>query len=281
MRPAPPIDVLPLFPKLHKALIELLESLSPAEWQLESPCPGWSVKDLAAHLLADDLGLLSRKRDGHSYLPPQYADLDFSDWEQFVAFINYNNDIWVKAAARLSPQIVVGLLKESGAQVSAYFSALDPEAIDEPVHWAGNQPAPVWLDLAREYTERWMHQQHIRMAVRRPGLMHREFFLPLLDTFARALPHTYRLTTAEEGATVTWQMHKPFDHSWTLQQEGGSWQLYHGAPPQPAARITLDGESAWLLFTKGLAAQEAQARATVEGDTALAMPFFETVSILA
>ena len=281
MQPAPPIDVVSLFPKLHQALLALLAELSPAEWQLESPCPGWSVQDLAAHLLADDLGLLSRKRDGHSYLPPQYADLDFENWEQFVAYINFNNDIWIQATRRLSPQVLIDMLQHSGPQVSAYFASLDPNAIDEPVHWAGSEPAPVWLDLAREYTERWMHQQHIRMAVERPGLLAPAFFLPLLDAFARALPHTYRHTAAPEGTTVAWCMQQPFDQSWTLKREGQGWQLYHGSPTQPSACITLDGERAWLLFTKGITPQEAQAGATVEGDAALAKPFFETVSILA
>lgn len=281
MKPAPPIEVTPLFPRLHQALVELLDSLSPAEWGRSSPCPGWTVQDLAAHLLADDLGLLSRKRDGHSYLPPEFAALDFEDWQQFVAFINFNNDIWLQATRRLSPTVLLDMLQHSGPQVSAYFASLDPLAIDEPVHWAGSQPAPVWLDLAREYTERWMHQQHIRMAVDRPGLMGTEFFLPLLDAFARALPHSCRHTAATEGAALTWRMERPFAHSWTLQLEDGSWQLYHGEPSQPTARITLDGESAWLLFTKGLAPQEAQKRAVIEGDAMLAQPFFETVSILA
>ena len=36
------------------------------------------------------------------------------------------------------------------------------------VNWAGPEPAPIWLDPAREYTERWVHQQHIRDAVRNP-----------------------------------------------------------------------------------------------------------------
>ena len=60
--------VINLFSILQHALIELLHSLNLKDWN-RKVFEVWTVKDLAAHLLADDLGLLSRKRDGHSYLP--------------------------------------------------------------------------------------------------------------------------------------------------------------------------------------------------------------------
>jgi len=281
MLPAPPIDVLPLLPKLHHALLDLLENLTPAEWEQPSPCAGWSVKDLAAHLWGDDLGLLARRRDGCSYLPPSFSGLDTDDRESLVSFINHNNTIWVEAARRLSPQIIVSLLRQSGPQVNTFLGTLDSQAIGEPVHWAGSRPAPVWLDLAREYTERWMHQQHIRQALGRSGLVQAEFFLPLLDSFTRALPHSYRQTQAAEGTSVTWLMEHPYPFSWTLQRREGEWQLYHGRPESPTAQIELDGESAWLLFTRGITPAQAAAKARITGDESLAMPFFHTVSILA
>jgi hypothetical protein len=37
------------------------------------------------------------------------------------------------------------------------------------VSWAGPDTSPAWLDIARDYTEFWVHQQQIRDAVDRPG----------------------------------------------------------------------------------------------------------------
>jgi hypothetical protein len=62
------------------------------------------------------------------------------------------------------------------------------DQLGEGVWWAGVEAAPVWLDVARDYSEDWIHQQQIRDAVRRPGLSSPEFFDPLLDTLMRALP---------------------------------------------------------------------------------------------
>ncbi|HEX3202686.1 MAG TPA: hypothetical protein VHW42_12245 [Actinomycetes bacterium] len=39
----------------------------------------------------------------------------------------------------------------------------------DPVSWVGPDPAPNWLDVAREYSERWTHQQQIRDAAEIPG----------------------------------------------------------------------------------------------------------------
>ena len=34
------------------ALADLLESLTPAEWERDSLCTGWTVKDVAAHVIS-------------------------------------------------------------------------------------------------------------------------------------------------------------------------------------------------------------------------------------
>ena len=43
------------------------------------------------------------------------------------------------------------------------------------------------FDTAREYTERWHHQQHIREAVSRPGLEEPMWMRPVFETFVRGL----------------------------------------------------------------------------------------------
>src|SRR5438445_8929800 len=72
--------------------------------------------------------------------------------------------------------------------VARFFDSLNLLALATPVSWAGPAPAPVWLDVAREYTERWHHQQHIRDAIGQPGQTDHRFLHPVLATFAYALP---------------------------------------------------------------------------------------------
>src|SRR2546430_105636 len=149
----PPIEVRDLFPSDRNALIELLRGLDRDEWSRPTICAGWDVRDVALHILGGDLSNISRRRDG----------ADVTTWapgEDPGTFLARLNQRWVAAARHLSPRLIVELLGNSGAPLFAFFDSLDPAVLGERVSWAGPGPAPVWLDLAREYMERWIHQQH-------------------------------------------------------------------------------------------------------------------------
>src|SRR5262245_56493360 len=148
MRTPEPIIVVDLFPEILAALLDLLGGLSEDEWAAPTVCPGWSVKDVAGHLLGGDVGMLSRGRDGS-----RHGGAAIAGWADLVAFINRQNAEWVETARRLSPRLLCEMLRLCGEQVAAYFQSLDPHALGGAVSWAGPDPAPIWLDLAREYTE--------------------------------------------------------------------------------------------------------------------------------
>jgi uncharacterized protein (TIGR03083 family) len=274
LRPLGRVEVLHLFPEERQHLLELLRVLSAEEWNLPTVCPGWCVGDIARHLLGDDLGRLSRMRDG--FREPRQAEPD----EDLVALVNRSNEQWVTALRRLSPNVVYDLLEVTGQWTQASFATLDLEAIGSPVSWAGPDPAPVWLDLAREYTERWHHQQQMRDAVGAPELSSRRLFAPVLSTFVFAMPWTYRAVVADEGATVALQITGEAGGSWTLQRENGTWRLYLGAQEQPKARVTLDQNIAWRLYTKGITSSEAERHARIDGDDQLAKAALRMVSVI-
>lgn len=269
-----PIFLQDQFVPLLNTLLALLHDLSREEWQRPTACAGWTVHDVALHLLGGDLGLLSRQRDG--YTP---GEVTIDSYEELVALINRLNADWLAATRRLSPTVVTGLLGWSGQQVADYLQSLDPHAITGPVNWAGPEPAPVWLDVAREYTERWHHQQHIRDAVGRPGMIAEEIMRPILATFAHALPETYRAVEAPAGTTIT--LHIRDLDRWSIRREDNQWHLYHGAPVAPDAVVTLNADAAWRLFTNGLSLPQARQSATLSGDPEMAGHLLRAKAILA
>ncbi|HVG19089.1 MAG TPA: maleylpyruvate isomerase family mycothiol-dependent enzyme [Blastocatellia bacterium] len=275
MKEPGPIIVTQLFPEVLDELIALLSYLSEEEWQRPTACPNWSVKDIALHLLGGDIGILSRRRDGFSHGGP------IGSWEELVALVNGLNDTWVKAARRLSPRLLCDLLMFTGTQVCAYFETLNPFATAGPVEWAGDKPAAVWLDLAREYTERWHHQQQIRDAVGKPGLKEPRYFAPVLDAFVRALPRTYRDVDANEGTLVALTISGESGGRWLVLREPGGWKLYLDIAQEPAAEVVMDEDLAWRLFTKGVTRDEARKRAQIIGDAPLAAKALDTISVIA
>jgi hypothetical protein len=202
-------------------------------------------------------------------------------WSELVAFLNEWNQGWVTAARRMSPAVIIAIYELIGSQLIDYFESLDPYALGGSVGWAGPEPAPVWLDLAREYTERWHHQQHIRDAVNRPGLKEPRAFAPVLAAFARALPRAYRDTVAADGVTVSLDIQGDSGSRWTILRENSRWTLLSGMPAAPTAQVRMDQELAWRLFTRSIPQDQAQARIQFSGDPDLGRQVLEMVSIIA
>ena len=152
------------------------------------------------------------------------------------------------------------------------------------VSWAGNEPMPVWFDVAREYTERWHHQQQIRDATGRPGLYGRHLFEPVLDTFVRGLPHTFRDEEAKDGTAVGLALTGVLEKEWVLVRGGGKWELFEGdgthASPHDA-EVTVAAEKVWKIFTRGIRGAEAMACAEIRGDRGLGEKALEMVSVIA
>jgi uncharacterized protein (TIGR03083 family) len=275
LQPPQPILVVDLFPELLDALLRLLGGLSADAWQRSTVCPGWCVQDVVLHLLGVEVGNLSRRRDGHAVTASDIS------WDELVTWLNTFNEAWVHATRRMSPRLLIDLLQVTGRQMCAFFRTLEPYALGGPVSWVGPEPAPVWLDLAREYTERWCHQQQIRDAVGQPDLTQPRYLAPALAAFVRALPWTFRATPAAEGTVVTLTIRGASGGQWSVRQEAGTWRLYEGAPDQRDAEVLIDDAMAWRLFTRGLSQEQALEQVTLMGDQVLASKACEMVSIIA
>jgi hypothetical protein len=253
--------------------------------QLSSPsaCPGWSAWDIVLHLLGVDISNLSRRRDDHrvSLAPFAPADADFSDWSTLVAALNAFNEHWVSAARLMSRAIALDLLEVTGTQIAAYWRTLDPLAKGGVVSWAGPDAAPMWLDIAREYTEQWVHQAQIREAVGARPLDDAVFLEPVLATFVRALPRALKETAAEGGTSVRLRISGPAGGAWLAELGSGGWILGLDDGRPATASVELPQSVAWRLFTRGCSPTEARAAAAIQGRGDLASAVLETVAIIA
>jgi uncharacterized protein (TIGR03083 family) len=272
------IEVVELFPELDAQLIPLLRGLSEEDWA--RPAVGaWTVKDVAAHLLDTAIRRLAFDRDRLPLVPP---DEPIEGYGDLVAFLNDLNHVWVRAMRRMSPRLLTDFLEKTGAELSEHLAGLDPSSPALfSVAWAGEETSESWFDVAREYTERWHHQQQIREAVGAPGLTSRRLMHPVLDAFLRGLPHAYRSVEAEEGAAVAVEITGEAGGEWALVREGGRWRLYEGTPEGPKARVRMNQDTAWRRMTKGITQEQAAERSEVTGDRRLGEPVFGMLSVMA
>lgn len=272
------IDTLHLFPVLDDLLIPLLQSLSDEEWQAQTVAKLWKVKDVASHLLDGNLRGLSMLRDGYFGEKPEGIHSN----QDLVAFLNKLNMSWTQATRRLSPRVLIDLLAITGQQYAQLLKTLDP---NEPavfsVAWAGQDISPNWFHIAREYTEKFLHQQQIRDAVGRPGLLVRELFYPFIDTLMRAFPHTFKDIPAPNDTVVSIVIDTGIGGRWSIVKTGDHWQpiAVHDTPP--AAMVIIDPDTAWKLFSKSWRPQDVLDRVEISGDERLGRQALEMVSFMA
>jgi len=277
IEPLQPILTAHLFSKLDGMLIELLRSLAPGDWEAQTVSPKWKVKDVAAHLLDTALRGVSVGRDGYvSETPSIHSAPDLA------AFINRLNGEGVIVYRRLSPLVLIRLVEVATKSLAEFHASRDPNAMAPyGVSWAGEEKSANWFDTAREFTERWHHQQQIRLAVNKPGLMTRELYYPVLDCFLRALPFTYRTVSAEPGTYAQINISGDCGGSWYLCRTENAWELLQEPAGEKGSETAIPQEIAWRIFTKGIGRESALSQIRVTGDARLGQQVLGMVSIVA
>jgi uncharacterized protein (TIGR03083 family) len=262
-------DAGPLLPRLRAELTALLASLPDGDWADPTPCPGWSVHDLAAHLLGVELGNVSVRRDHWELGPAEGDDLD--------AWLNRFNQQWVDAAQRISPALLIELINMAGLRFEEHVATLDLDATGAPVVWAtGSDQAPVWLDVAREYMERYVHQQQIRQATGRLPLG-ASFTGPVLMTAAHALPRALAAVTRPAGTVVTFTAEGHGGGTWYVVRATDAWALEPNRPDRPpVCQAFTTADDAVRLYVRDPSA----AALTWQGDAEIAAALAGVKAIL-
>jgi uncharacterized protein (TIGR03083 family) len=274
-----PIFVAHLFPELDLLLLEYLRKLSPADWERRTVASQWSVKDVAAHLLDGNIRAWSALRGG--YNGEQYGGPE--SYNDLVRFLNTLNADWVRAFRRVHPSVLTDLLEITAKPFCEYLQSLDPSGpASIAVAWAGESESANWFHVAREYTEKWHHQQQIRHAVGDDGvLLTARFYLPYLDTSMRALPHHYRGVSATTGTTLCISVSGLNDARWYLVRTNQCWELYSECDTDVSCSVKIDKSVAWRIFTNGIRTSEAQSFIQVDGEQRLGDHILGMIAVMA
>ncbi|MCA9860491.1 MAG: maleylpyruvate isomerase family mycothiol-dependent enzyme [Thermomicrobiales bacterium] len=275
-----PTDLRPLFPRERAALLDVLRTLDSSEWQFPTVCAEWSIHDIALHLLNGDLRFIAGRRDSYQsphgpVVQPPYGR------SEVTALVDEINNRWIAGARWMSPRQVIDQLEQSGRAYADTLAGLDMTAPGIPVDWIAPGPAPTWMDVAREYTERWIHQQQIRDAAGRPPLLDRWAAYPVFDTFMLALPNALRAVEAPLGANVHLTVRGDAGCTWIVRKEDAGWTFGSDRGATPFASIVLDQDDAWRLYTKGTTKDTVLPRIARTGNPAAIDAMIDMVTVLA
>src|ERR1700733_5988275 len=110
-----PILCAHLLRQVDEKLIDLLNALTPSEWEVQTVAPLWKVRDVAAHLLDTALRKLSLVRDSCCV-----EATDIRSQQDVITLVNRLNREGVAVYRRLSPQVLIEMMKLATTQ-SAEF----------------------------------------------------------------------------------------------------------------------------------------------------------------
>jgi uncharacterized protein (TIGR03083 family) len=272
-----PILCAPLLRRVDEHLVDLLRSLAPREWEFPTVVPSWKVRDVAAHLLDTVLRKLSLVRDSCSV-----EAVEIRSPQDVVALVNRLNREGVTVYRRLSPRLLIDWMQTACEQSARFHESLDPFAPAAfGVSWAGEEQSLNWFDTARELTERWHHQQQIRLATNRPGIMTPELYHPVLDCFVRGLPFLYRDLEAPAGKGILVEISGECGGKWLLSRGEAGWSLVKELAGEAASRVIIPQDLAWRIFTRGVDRESARAQVEIEGDAALGEKVLQLTAIVA
>ena len=120
------LDVTSMLRPERAALVELLSSLEPDDWDRRTECPAYSVKGVATHVLGDDVSLLSRQRDqatnGLLLVAEDMAGADFRTSGRRPPFTSSAAGCsWAGSAS--SPRSTISTAGRRTASCSGWFTA--------------------------------------------------------------------------------------------------------------------------------------------------------------
>src|SRR5258708_15050841 len=120
---------------VDEKLVDLLGSLAPGEWDLQTIARLWKVRDVAAHLLDTVLRKLSVVRDS-CYVEA----VTIRSPQDVVALVNRLNAEGVTVYRRLSPPILIEMMKSACEQSARFHESLDPfPPATSNVRWADDE----------------------------------------------------------------------------------------------------------------------------------------------
>jgi uncharacterized protein (TIGR03083 family) len=234
-------------------------SLTEADWDRDTDCPGWSVRDQLAHITGTESMLLGRPSP-----PPAPAA------EHVHNPIGEMNEAWVVARRGLSGAEMMSEFTEvTAARLAALNAMTDAELEADSPSPIGPVPYATFMDV--RIMDCWVHEQDIRRAVAQPG--HLEG--PAADAALTRLLGSFGYVVGKrvappDGTSVGLELKGRQPRRRTVEIRDGRAVAIEGDAP-PTTLIVADVETFVCLATGRWTAERALAAGGVEfrGDAAI------------
>ncbi len=150
-------DPMATYQESIRDISQLLEGLDRSQWDLLTPCPGWTVADIVAHLIDLDAMAMGEPKPDHS-----------PDWDSLPHVKSPSNqftELGVDYRRGTPPAVLLQQLNDTAGALMEFLSSNSPTI---KVPWVKDE-IPLDRFLSMRTFDAWTHEQDIRATVKLPG----------------------------------------------------------------------------------------------------------------
>jgi uncharacterized protein (TIGR03083 family) len=243
-----------------RSTIEIGQGLSEAQWVLQSPCPGWRLKDLISHLVGLEEFLLDPVEIEIPTAPERaWVKNDFGQFNEVAVDLRRE---------RTGKEILAELERVVEARDAAW--RLDDRAPDVEVLFTPVGILSLGLLLWRRVFDAWAHNQDLRMPLGLSGDLDGAAARMIYPQVAKLLPATFAKKCAAPIGTSIWiTVTGPgaFAYGAIINEEKRG-EFLKAPPAKPNSSIRISTHD-WYLLTCGRTGRE-KVDAEIGGDHDLA-----------
>ncbi len=215
------------------SLAQLGAGLSDAEWQTETPCPGWSVAAQYAHMIGTESMLLGRPNPEVDPGSPAHVR------NQIGGF----NEVWVAALAPRPRGEVLEMFSEVTSERLRALAAMTEDDFSAE-SWTPVGQADYRRFMQIRVFDCWVHEQDIRDALDRPGHGSGPVAEQAVDEIVRAAGYLVgKKAGAPAGSSVRLQLTGPVERRVDVSVADGRARVVEALDGPPVATVTLGSEA--------------------------------------
>jgi uncharacterized protein (TIGR03083 family) len=250
-----------------------LRPREPEAYDAQTPCPGWTVRDVVSHLLGFELMIRGE-------LSPA---THVGSWPSHVKNpIGEINEAIIESYRALPGVEVLDLFRVTTNRSLEHLRSLDDEAW-EKVGWSPEGERPFYRFQETRVLDSWIHLQDIRDALLEPSDDHGPGEEIVLNRFESALPYVLgKKAGAKDGTLVQINLSGRLARSILIGVENGRARALERSSEPPTMELTTPVALFWRRAAGRISAEAfLRASATdVRGDEELASSFAEALAIM-
>jgi len=249
----------------------LLSSITESDFDRQTPCPGWSVRDVVSHLIGFELMLAGVAAPEMPSEVPKHVRND----------IGKINEAFVFERRERSKSEMLQEFREVTRATLLRLQGLDQAAWDT-VGWSPEGQAPYHRFIETRILDSWIHLQDLRDALALPEDDHGIGEEIVVNRFEAALPYVIgKKAQAPEGSRVRVNLEGRVGRSIEIEIQGGRARAAEG-PGEPNLEISTPVALFWRRAAGRISAEAflLADETDVQGDKQLAQRIVEALAIM-